>query len=368
MSSLLRSDCCSRFQSYQQLSIGDVLDPVHQSQASIIRRQNKNQSAKCTAQNQTRCGGGGEDTQTRTHKTHNSTSEREPGSGGFTDRPSKRSKGQRGGGAGVLVLFSSIATSLPGFSVAITQQPAHCAEVGSAGPSEFWQHRTSHCAEAAVHWEMNIREVSGSRRTGAALLFLTDPKPLPPQPLPSEHSPRRSTSSATHSKNHQACQRFPAGHVSGLLWQLAVLLSVCQRRGWEPDHVPPTSLERHTEQSLGKVVTFRPRGIVGDQQLAAKRRPTACSSACAPGPGLVPPGSCTGLVDFCIRASSGERERASGERRVTPGRVEGQVSVSKGRGTETDKLHVGGQSEDFRGNTRGHWDNMQTSTQRETLT
>lgn len=41
MSSLLRSDCCSRFQSYQQLSIGDVLDPVHQSQAPIIRRQNK---------------------------------------------------------------------------------------------------------------------------------------------------------------------------------------------------------------------------------------------------------------------------------------------------------------------------------------
>lgn len=33
MSSLLRSECCSRFQSYQQLSIGDVLDAVHQSQA-----------------------------------------------------------------------------------------------------------------------------------------------------------------------------------------------------------------------------------------------------------------------------------------------------------------------------------------------
>ncbi|CAK6959029.1 hypothetical protein F2P81_016344 [Scomber scombrus] len=33
MSSLLRSDCCSRFQSYQQLSIGDVLDLFHQSQA-----------------------------------------------------------------------------------------------------------------------------------------------------------------------------------------------------------------------------------------------------------------------------------------------------------------------------------------------
>lgn len=46
MSSLLRSECRSRFQSYQQLSIGDVLDAVHQSQAPIIRRQNKNQSAK----------------------------------------------------------------------------------------------------------------------------------------------------------------------------------------------------------------------------------------------------------------------------------------------------------------------------------
>lgn len=46
MSSLLRSDCCSRFQSYQQLSIGDVLDAVHPSQAAVIRRQNKPPAAK----------------------------------------------------------------------------------------------------------------------------------------------------------------------------------------------------------------------------------------------------------------------------------------------------------------------------------
>lgn len=46
MSSLLRSDCCSRFQSYQQLSIGDVLDAVHPSQAAVIRRQNKQPAAK----------------------------------------------------------------------------------------------------------------------------------------------------------------------------------------------------------------------------------------------------------------------------------------------------------------------------------
>lgn len=62
-----------------------------------------------------------------------------------------------------------------------------------------------------------IREVSGSRRTGATLLFLADPKSLPTSSSPKTKpppcltsSPRSlpsSSSAATHSKNHQ---RFPA--------------------------------------------------------------------------------------------------------------------------------------------------------------
>lgn len=88
-----------------------------------------------------------------------------------------------------------------------------------------------------------IREVSGSRRTGATLLFLTDPKPLPTNSS-SKHPPPilfslltaltnpsiSPTSAATHSKTHQLCQLFPANHVARLHWQLAVLLIFCQQR------------------------------------------------------------------------------------------------------------------------------------------
>eukprot|EP00064_Thunnus_orientalis_P018504 superscaffoldBa00004287_g18604 len=86
-----------------------------------------------------------------------------------------------------------------------------------------------------------IREVSGSRRTGATLLFLADPKPLPtnssPKTLPphftsSTHSPNHPLHPARlscHSlQNHQPLQRFPSSHVARLLWQLGVLLIFCQ--------------------------------------------------------------------------------------------------------------------------------------------
>lgn len=86
-----------------------------------------------------------------------------------------------------------------------------------------------------------IREVSGSRRTGATLLFLADPKPLPtnssPKTLPlhftsSTHSinyPLHPTRLSCHSfQNHQSLQRFPGSHVARQLWQLEVLLIFCQ--------------------------------------------------------------------------------------------------------------------------------------------
>lgn len=81
-----------------------------------------------------------------------------------------------------------------------------------------------------------IREVSGSRRTGATLLFLADPKPLPTNSSPTlqhhfiscTHSPKHPLH--CHSlHNHQLHQRFPAGHVATLLWQLAELLNFCQQ-------------------------------------------------------------------------------------------------------------------------------------------
>ena len=104
-----------------------------------------------------------------------------------------------------------------------------------------------------------IREVSGSRRTGAALLFLTDPKPLPASPSPSKHSPAvplpvlacvnhppftPSRLSCHSLQKPSAPSTRPSRSRVRLLWQLAVLPSVCQQRGWEPDHVSPTSLER----------------------------------------------------------------------------------------------------------------------------
>lgn len=88
-----------------------------------------------------------------------------------------------------------------------------------------------------------IREVSGSRRTGATLLFLADPKPLPTNsspktmPPPSFYflytqpptSPLCPACLSCHSlQNHQPLQRFPASHVAKLLWQLRVLLISCQ--------------------------------------------------------------------------------------------------------------------------------------------
>lgn len=85
-----------------------------------------------------------------------------------------------------------------------------------------------------------IREVSESRRTGATLLFLADPKPLPTNSSPSKHSqpillpllthPLHPTRLSCHSlQNHQPRQRFPASHVARLLWQLALLLNFCQQ-------------------------------------------------------------------------------------------------------------------------------------------
>lgn len=50
MNSLLRSDCCSRFQSYQQLSIGDVLDPIHQLQAQSSRDKTNNRQPNVAPQ------------------------------------------------------------------------------------------------------------------------------------------------------------------------------------------------------------------------------------------------------------------------------------------------------------------------------
>lgn len=51
-----------------------------------------------------------------------------------------------------------------------------------------------------------IREVSGSRRTGATLLFLTDPKPLPTNSSPKTHPPRFTS---THSPNHHPLHSTP---------------------------------------------------------------------------------------------------------------------------------------------------------------
>lgn len=86
-----------------------------------------------------------------------------------------------------------------------------------------------------------IREVSGSRRTGATLLFLADPKPLPTNSSPLKKKKKKSnfiscTRSPEHThlschslRNHQLRRRFPAGHVAALLWQIAVLLIFCQQ-------------------------------------------------------------------------------------------------------------------------------------------
>lgn len=61
------------------------------------------------------------------------------------------------------------------------------------------------------------------------------PKHSPPPILltSSTHSPKHSlnpTRLSCHSiQNHRPCQHFPASHVAGLLWQLAVLLISCQQ-------------------------------------------------------------------------------------------------------------------------------------------
>lgn len=94
-----------------------------------------------------------------------------------------------------------------------------------------------------------IREVSGSRRTGATLLFLADPKPLPTNSSPKtqHHPPHRlppfyflylqpkpppPASSATHSKTISSVKASQPVTWSGLLCQLAALLNFCQR--WTP--------------------------------------------------------------------------------------------------------------------------------------
>lgn len=81
-----------------------------------------------------------------------------------------------------------------------------------------------------------IREVSGSRRTGATLLFLADPKPLPASSPPHTHVLLPPTtpsappaSAATHSKTISSVKRLPAGHVVVLHWQLAAPLNFCQQ-------------------------------------------------------------------------------------------------------------------------------------------
>ncbi|KAM7382983.1 hypothetical protein PAMP_002673 [Pampus punctatissimus] len=87
-----------------------------------------------------------------------------------------------------------------------------------------------------------IREVSGSRRTGATLLFLAVPKPLctnsspktpplaSPISLPLHTAPTTSStppaSAATHSKTISPVKA--SRHVARLLWQCGVLLIFCQ--------------------------------------------------------------------------------------------------------------------------------------------
>lgn len=106
-----------------------------------------------------------------------------------------------------------------------------------------------------------IREVSGSRRTGATLLFLADPRPspavaaaatspetrlphrsdVPPFPVAPPHAPLRSTPPAS------AAAHFATGSSVGASqpvtcpappWQLAASLNFCQQPTLS-HHVPP---------------------------------------------------------------------------------------------------------------------------------
>lgn len=75
-----------------------------------------------------------------------------------------------------------------------------------------------------------IKEVSGSRRTGATLLFLADPKPQTPPAIlfPPPNQPLHLSCHSLY--NRRLCQLVPANQEAGVLWQLAVLLIVSQRR------------------------------------------------------------------------------------------------------------------------------------------
>lgn len=87
-----------------------------------------------------------------------------------------------------------------------------------------------------------IREVSGSRRTGATLLFLVDPKPQTPlPPFRSLLLTNRSTSAATHSKtvgsvNSSWLIRRPLCSGSSPCWRSS---ASCERGG--SDRGLPTS-------------------------------------------------------------------------------------------------------------------------------
>ncbi|KAG7475187.1 hypothetical protein JOB18_026475 [Solea senegalensis] len=182
MSSLLRSDCCARFQSYQQLSIGDVLDLVHQSQASIIRRQN--------------------------------------------NAPSRAKRAAPG------IKPGTPAFAKPGL---IPRNP----------PVQVGEGSCQVQARQPVLIRYQIREVSGSRRTGATLLFLADPKPLTnsssssssssPPPPPKNTAPTTALPAFTASchschslQHHQPHHRFSARHVTAAA-SAAPLIS-CQQR------------------------------------------------------------------------------------------------------------------------------------------